>query len=151
MPCFSGDLPFSLSIRLFFLFFSRVLSIAVLILFSLIFFPFNFSLTHLSTFIFYSLYSVHTLEKLYFGLLWWASATNGVAFRLSFVLSRKSIGRIYRTCYLHESNRRWDSLTKLLLFWPGPVFPAGRVQPRRLRHPCLVWTLHGESPFLCRG
>ena len=42
----------------------------------------------------------------------------------------ESIGRIYSTCNLQESNRRVSLLTRLLLYWPGPVYPAGRVQPR---------------------
>jgi hypothetical protein len=34
--------------------------------------------------------------------------------------SPKSIGRVYRTCYLHESNRRWVFSHETTPFWPGP-------------------------------
>jgi hypothetical protein len=67
----------------------------------------------------YSPYSVtYSRENLLFGLLRWASATSGVAFRLPFVLYMKSIGRIYSTCNLQESNRRWVFSRNSLLAGP---------------------------------
>jgi hypothetical protein len=111
-----GDPPTNHSIRLIFKFFlscslHHFFHLSYLSLFFLSYF--NLSFTH------YSHYSVRTLEKCYFGLLRWASATFGVAFWLLPSFYLKSIGRIYRTCYLHESNRRWPP-TKLSPFLAGP-------------------------------
>ena len=71
---------------------------------------------------------MRTHEKNVFGLQRWASATIGVAFFGYFFVSiLKSIGRIYSTCNLQESNRRVSTSHEATSYLAGFRLPAERV------------------------
>jgi hypothetical protein len=76
---------------------------------------------------------VRTLEKFNLGSYGGLRPPTELLFGYYLRSYLKSIGRIYSTCNLQESNRRWQLHTKLSPFLAGPGLFAGRALPRRLR------------------